>query len=647
MRKSGSEGRCGGWPRALGETALLAVVVAGVFGNAWGEERGGVLAPPVEVSVEAGGRAGIEMRAFFTERPGLLKGAVGRETDFVLVGQPRFGAIEEVRQLPRIGDRDTATAVYRHKAEAGGLLDDARFEVRDARDGAVLATLPVTIRILRGILKVEPGGRLWLGDCVVGDSVEGVVTLENTGGAPLSLQVAAWRPFYVESSGRQIYLAPGARVPIRYQFHPETPGFFETPLILKPDLIQDYTIEAKAVEAVTLSTNRLDFGGARVGASVRLPLLVRNRARTMRQVEVQLSGAFGTELPSVRIPAQGEAEIGVIFRPTATGEASGWAVVRDGEHVVRCQLAGDARVGPDLAIAPGPFIQMGAVTGLSSGLDCRLVLTNRGDMAWEGMIVGGGHFKPDETEARIAPGEMGSLNVRYRPSIFGAHTGAVMFVGPTTAGVTLAALSVVPSAARLDETSPVAPLAPPTGSGVAAPAAESGGAVAGGGMPAIASGDPGPLETDSVALPTFDLDTLPVFEPPNFRASALGDGGVIVEWDPSPELPLERLDFWERRFRPLAGGGSGIVWSRRVELPQLSPDRRVCSITLRGLPGGWTFEFALAESDPAGKPLRRTPIIEIETAAPGAGRRVPWNWIAAAACAALVVLHFVGARFRR
>lgn len=626
--------------------ALVHVAMPGAFGVALGDGRNEVLAPAVDVSVEGGGSVSIELRALFTERPGLLGGGAGREVDFVLMGQPRFGEIAELRQLPFAGDRDMATAVYRHMAEAGGLIDEARFEVRDARDGAALASLPVTIRILRAILKVEPKGRLWLGDCVVGDSVEGIVTLENAGGAPLSFQVAAWRPFYVEDAGRQIYLAPGARAPIRYQFHPEVPGFFETPLILKPDLVRDYTIEAKAVEALILSTNRLDFGSAVVGATVRLPLHAQNRARSSRQVEVKVSGAFGTEAGSIRVPAQGEAEIGVVFRPTAAGAASGWVVVRDGANVERCQLAGTARVGPDLSISPGPFLQMGAMTGLVSGLACRLVLSNRGDVAWEGAAIGDGNFKPVESPVRVEPGDMRSLEVRYRPSVFGAHTGVIMLVGPTTAGVTLAALSVIPSAAQPGETPSSLAAAPGTGSD-SKPAPMPGSAVAGGAVPAVPPTDRELERTALAASPTFDLDKLPVFEPPNFRASPLGDVGALVEWDPSHELPPEHLDIWERRFRPLAGGGAGMVWSRRSELPRLSPDGKTVSIALGGLQGGGRFEFALAESDSNGKPLRRTPIVEVETAGPRAGRQVPWGWIAVAACALFVALHFVSAIFRR
>ena len=79
----------------------------------------------------------------------------------------------------------------------------------------------------------------------------------------------------------------------------------------------------------------------------------------------------------------------------------------------------------------------------------------------------------------------------------------------------------------------------------------------------------------------------------------------------------------------------------------MSADGKTVSIEVGSLPGGWRYEFALAETDPNGKPLRRTPIIEVETAVAEEARRVPWGWIAVGACALFVALHFVGSRFRR
>lgn len=619
---------------------ILPVAVGPVMGAGPAE----VLAPAVEASVESGATVSVELRALFTERPGLLGGATARETDFVLVGQPRYGVIVEVRQLPRTGDRDGAAVVYRHLAEAGGLIDEARFEVRDARDGRSMAQLRLTIRILRGILKVEPPGRLWLGDCTVGDTAEGVVTIENAGGAAVSFQVAAWRPFYVEDAGRQIYLAPGARVPVRYQFHPDVPGFYETPLILKPDLVRDYTIEAKAVEALAPSTNRVDFGRVRVGETVRRALRVQNRGRSARQAEVQVSGAFATDAPSVRIPPQGEAEVHIGFRPTAPGEASGWVVLREGANVMRCQLVGSAEIGPDLWIVPGPSVDMGTVTGMVAGFGTRLTVSNRGDVVWEGEVIGSGEFRPELASLRVTPRGMVSMEVRYRPGAFGAHTGEVVFAGPTTAGVMFAAHNVMPSAARPAGVTQVVAegIAPsPEGRPMAGPAA-------GAESPPGVAAAPGEGRRAEAASPACDLDPLPVFEPPNFRAGLTGDGTVLVEWDASAELPVEHLYLWERRFRPLAGGGAGIVWTRRPELPQPTPDGRGAFVVLKGLEGGWRLEFALAESGADGEePKRRTPIIEVATGARREEWRVPWGWIAVAACAIFAALHFFSARSRR
>ncbi|HPA19897.1 MAG TPA: hypothetical protein PLU30_19260 [Verrucomicrobiae bacterium] len=627
--------RCG-WLWALVRVALAIGLASGASLAATGRERDDVLAPPVEVSVEAGGGVQIELRVLFTGRPGLFGGNVGRDVVFVPVVPPQFGVIEEVRQLPLMGDRDMATAVYRHKPEAGGLIDAVRFEVRDAKDGTVLKNVPVTIRILRPVLNVEPRGRLWLGNCVTGDRVEGVVTIENIGGAPLSFQVAAWRPFYVQEAGRQIYLAPGARIPLRFQFQPEAPGFFETPLILKPDLVRGYSIEAKAIEAVTLSTNHLDFGTVRIGSDLRLPLRIQNSARTARDVEVRLSGPFAAEPASVRIPALAETEIGVVFRPAVPGEAAGWLVVRNGNLVGRCQLAGSARIGPDVSVTSDRFPDLGTVTGLVSRVDCRVLLTNRGDMAWEGKVTGDPSFNTDLLSVRVEPGRTQAVAVHYRPAAFGVHTGAIVFAGPTTASVTVVARSVVPSAAG-PVTQPVAaPPATPLAPQSVTSTRESALAVSGS---APAADRPRFREAAK-----FDLDPLPVFEPANFRASVFGEGSVAVEWDPSVDLSLEHLDLYERRFQPLPGGGSGSVWSRRPEVPRLSADGKTASVILKELKEGRRFEFALADVADDDKPLRRTPIVEVEIAAPRRGWRVPWKWIMAAACVLFAVLHFHGPR---
>lgn len=631
------------------DRARVGLVACGLLaaGSGWivCGARGEVLAPAVEASVEAGGTVGLDLRAMFAERPGLLGVGGKGEAEFVLVSKPRFGSVEELRQLPRTGDRDGASAVYRHAGGADGLVDGARFEVRDAADGTVLASVPVTIRVLRAILRVEPKGRLWLGDCAAGDSAEGVLTIENAGGAPVSFQVAAWRPFYVEDAGRQIFLAPGARAPIRYRFRPEAPGFFETPLILKPDLIRDYAIEGKAVEAIAIETNRMEFGSARVGGSASLPLVVRNRARAARDVEVQVSGPFVAEPERVRIPAGGEAEIAAIFRPVAAGQAAGWLVLREGAGVVRCQLSGEGHLGADLVISPGPFIDMGTVTGLASVSAARLLLTNRGDRAWEGAAFGDGRFTAEEETLVLAPGAMRSLEIGYRASAFGSYTGRVTLAGPTTASVMLAASSVIPTAAG-SAPPPPPPVVPREGAPPGkTPPAKGGGAVA-----PIGAGEMGRTGSAGATVergPIFDLEPLPVFEPPNFRATVLGDGAVMVEWDPSADLPPERFDLYERQFRPVPGGRSGFVWFRRPEVPRLTPDGKTVSLALGSLAGGWRFEFALAETDRDGKPIRRTPIIEVETAVVEGARKVPWFWIAAGACALFVVLHFVGARFRK
>jgi len=593
--------------------------------------NGAVLAPGVEVSVEAGGTANVELRALFTARPGIFGGGGARESEFRLVVPPRFGTIEELRQLPLSGDRDSATARYRHNAEAGGFFDEAQFDVRDLGDGTVFSRVAVKINILRAVLSVEPAGRLWLGECVVGDDVEGVVTFENKGGAPLSFRVAAWRPFYVEDGGRDLFLSPGARVPVRFRFRPEEAGLFETPLILRPEHIRGYTIEAKAVEALVPATNHLDFGTLYVGAEGRSQLRLKNRAREARDIEAQLSGPFSAQPPRARIPALGDIEISVVCRPSATGQALGWLVIQEGRSVIRCQLTANALLGPRLFVESGQSANMGVVSGLAAVASHRILVTNRGDVAWQGSVQGHAFFKPDLQSLRLEPSQSAAVSVRYTPTAFGAHTGSVAFLGQTTASVTLAAASVAPSAAEPKQSPDRYAMLP-----LPEPVLETNK------EPTPSAGRVPVVEPILATLPGEDLDALPVFEPPNLRASVIGDRSIAVEWDPSADLPLERLDLFERRFVPRRGQRAVVTWLRRPEVPRLSADGRTASVVVEKLQAGGQFEFAIAQTDEKSRPLKRTPVIEVETAMKRE-RRIPWKTIIIAACGTLILLHFFGA----
>lgn len=601
------------------------------------DDRNGVLSPPIELTVQTGGEVQFELRALFTARPGLFGGGVARETDFRLLVPPRFGSIQDLRQLPLAGDRDAAMAVYRHNGESGGLVDGAQFEVRDARDGSVLSKIVVTINILRAVLSVEPHGRLWLGECVVGDRSDGVIAFENKGGAALSFRVAAWRPFYVEGGPRDLYVGPGARVPVTFSFQPEEAGIFETPLILKPELVADYKIEAKAIEAVVLSTNYLDFGMVQMGSEGPSGLRLQNRSRSARDVEIQVSGPFLMGAARMRVPELGEMEVPVTYRPTTTGPAIGWLVMREGRSVQRCQLSGHARLGPILAIEGERMRDLGVVTGLDGTVSHQVLLTNRGDVSWDGLARGTPFFMPGLTSLHVEPSQSRAVGILYKPMAFGAHTGVVAFVGQTTVQVTLAASSVMPSAA-----SP-----PPSPTRYSAPPIPDRGATNDRpiDIPAAPSFSKAP-ESSLLSVSEFDLDKLPVFEPPNFRAAISGERRVIIEWDPLPDLPLERLDLYERRFLGSHAAGAGIVWSRRPEIPTMSGDGKTASVALHNLPLGGVFEFAIAEVDAGDKPVRRTPIVEVETPDPRQWRP-PWKAIIIAACIVLIALHFFGASLKR
>ena len=150
-------------------------------------EDGAAVPLPLLLHDDAGAEPGRERRLAGGDLP------PGRYSALAIrVTAPPLPGGEGPGDLPPIDFHEIIALIALYRPGPMNMLDDyvQRRHRLAARYDELLAGLPVTIRILRGILKVEPGGRLWLGDCVVGDSVEGVVTLENTGGAPLSLQVA-------------------------------------------------------------------------------------------------------------------------------------------------------------------------------------------------------------------------------------------------------------------------------------------------------------------------------------------------------------------------------------------------------------------------------------------------------------------------
>ena len=85
-----------------------------------------------------------------------------------------------------------------------------------------------------------------------------------------------------------------------------------------------------------------------------------------------------------------------------------------------------------------------------------------------------------------------------------------------------------------------------------------------------------------------------------------------------------------------------VTWLRRPEVPRLSADGRTASVVVEKLQAGGQFEFAIAQTDEKSRPLKRTPVIEVETAMKRE-RRIPWKTIIIAACGTLILLHFFGA----
>jgi len=313
--------------------------------------------------------------------------------------------------------------------------------------------LPVTgVTVQPGQIDAGPVG-LDFGDVTIGQSGDGLLTVRNVGGGPLtvsSITIDTAR-FSVASPPTPFSLAPGGQRTVTLRFQPAAAGpATGSALIGSDDPVNPIVtipllgngVGGSSAASLSVSTTSLAFGSVNLGQSADLPLTVSNTGGTDLTVDAimssdpQFSPVF-TGSPSgtpFTLAAGAELTIMVRFQPSAAGTHNGTLSVSNnsGSPTVNISLSGEGAGGGG---APGITLNSNAVTygGVSVGRtnELTLVVTNSGGgpLTVESITSSDPQFLAASpvTPFVVPVGGQQNVKIHFTPSSLGSHSGTLTF----------------------------------------------------------------------------------------------------------------------------------------------------------------------------------------------------------------------------
>ena len=287
------------------------------------------------------------------------------------------------------------------------------------------------------------------GTLAEGESTTEVLTIENTGSAPLEGDVALTAEtvgaFTLSSGAGAFELAPGGSQTVEVIFAPEEASSFEGAVAIshnannEPNPVEVALSGEGIAPAIAVVPANLEFGGVEVGATATQTVTVENTGSDALQGSVSLSG--GADVFTLTAGsgdftlAPGESrEVDVTFAPSEITNFAGTVAISHNASneptPVEVSLTGEGLVpaSPEIVVSP-EAISFDAVVAGESATET-LTIQNTGDAALEGSVslsdtpdafsltAGAGDFS-------IAPGGTQTVEVTFAPGEATSFEGTV------------------------------------------------------------------------------------------------------------------------------------------------------------------------------------------------------------------------------
>ncbi len=413
---------------------------------------------PASASVIRGQEVEIILQAITSTR---------KQVVFILRSKPQVGTVRGPFPMTRDGVFDRAKVIYSCPPNTGATADLFHFAAR-LEGGVISAQTTITVQLLDATPELELPASLSFGDVIIGESVEKMVRVKNTGTAGYHGIPSLPAPWYAALPGEKFRVPVGESADFRVLFAPTASGGQRARFSLGGEGAKSFTIfDGTGLAPFTVYPPALTLtydsvSGVRSGV-----IQISNTTDEAKSLDIIADESVGIAR-KIDVPAAKSVTIPVSVMTTSDSDGVKTELaVRWQSHVQKVKL----RAGPEPAKLTAAEENFSGRLILPRALErserrAAFTITNSGGKPGSVFASATAPFsvRDEDREFTLAPGDTREVLIGIRALTSGLHEGTVRFVsGENTfelpvRGSVVAKLSEL-NAPEDPEAAPVAPAA--------------------------------------------------------------------------------------------------------------------------------------------------------------------------------------------
>ncbi|HWB01667.1 MAG TPA: choice-of-anchor D domain-containing protein [Verrucomicrobiales bacterium] len=276
-------------------------------------------------------------------------------------------------------------------------------------------------------LGVSPAS-LNFGTLQPGQTADGTLTVQNTGGGTLTGAASVGAPFSIVSGGTYS-LTAGQTQAVKVRYSPAAEGTHSANVSLTggAGFTAPVSGTATGIPAIAVTPASIDFGSIAMGSSSTQTLTVRNSGTGILQGTASVGSPFSVVSGgSYSLAAGASQTVSVKYAPVSTGSHA-QAVTFTGGAGFRAGVSGTAQGVASITVTPAT-LNFGSVA-LGASATQTLTVRNAGTAPLTGAASVTAPFSITAGSYNLAPGASQTVSVTYTPTTVDSHSRTVTLSG--------------------------------------------------------------------------------------------------------------------------------------------------------------------------------------------------------------------------